>query len=169
MSSNEMGATLGAMYRDHHRWLLGWLHKRLGNAFDAADLAQDTFMRILLKNDDFRVKEPRALLTTIAQGIVANLRRRQEIERSYLDALALMPEAHAPSPESRMIILETLVALDRMLSVLPALTKEAFLLSQLEGLRQIEIAERLNISVPTVKRHVARALEQCCFWEEATA
>ncbi|MGV8294512.1 sigma factor, partial [Pseudomonas aeruginosa] len=35
------------LYGDHHGWLRGWLRKRLGNAFDAADLAHDTYVRIL--------------------------------------------------------------------------------------------------------------------------
>lgn len=35
------------LYEDHHRWLSGWLRRRLGDSRDAADLAQDTFLRIL--------------------------------------------------------------------------------------------------------------------------
>ena len=31
------------LYEGHHGWLRNWLRKRLGNSFDAADLAQDTF------------------------------------------------------------------------------------------------------------------------------
>ena len=32
-------AHVHALYRGHHGWLLGWLRGRLGNSFDAADLA----------------------------------------------------------------------------------------------------------------------------------
>ena len=35
------------LYAEHHGWLRGWLRGRLGNAFDAADLAHDTYLRIL--------------------------------------------------------------------------------------------------------------------------
>ena len=35
------------LYASHHGWLRNWLRKRLGNTFDAADLAQDTFIRII--------------------------------------------------------------------------------------------------------------------------
>ncbi|WP_276204144.1 sigma factor, partial [Delftia tsuruhatensis] len=38
---------VATLYSDHHGWLLGWLRKRLGNAFDAADLTQDTYVRLL--------------------------------------------------------------------------------------------------------------------------
>jgi hypothetical protein len=36
-----------SLYAEHHGWLHGWLRKKLGNAGDAADLAHDTYLRIL--------------------------------------------------------------------------------------------------------------------------
>ncbi|MDZ4357508.1 MAG: sigma factor, partial [Variovorax sp.] len=38
------------LYGDHHGWLQGWLRRRLGSACDAADLAHDVFMRLLVLN-----------------------------------------------------------------------------------------------------------------------
>ncbi|MCP2821025.1 RNA polymerase subunit sigma-24, partial [Salmonella enterica subsp. enterica serovar Typhimurium] len=29
------------LYRGHHGWLQGWLRRKLGDAMDAADIAQD--------------------------------------------------------------------------------------------------------------------------------
>lgn len=151
------------LYVDHHGWLQGWLRRRLGDSFVAADLAHDTFVRILAKDVPPAIREPRALLTTIAQGLVSNMHRHHRIEQAYLEALAQLPEAQVPSPETQAILLETLVEIDRLLDGLPGLVRQAFLLSQLDGLRQSEIASRLGLSVPTVKRHIARALAQCCF------
>jgi RNA polymerase sigma-70 factor (ECF subfamily) len=154
---------IATLYVDHHGWLQGWLRRRLGDSFVAADLAHDTFVRILAKDVPPAIREPRALLTTIAQGLLSNMHRHRRIEQAYLDALALLPEAQVPSPETQAILLETLVEIDRLLDGLPGPVRQAFLLSQLDGLRQSEIARRLGLSVPTVKRHIARALAQCCF------
>ncbi|MEG1051192.1 MAG: RNA polymerase subunit sigma, partial [Janthinobacterium sp.] len=33
---------IAMLYRQHHGWLRGWLQRKVGNAFDAADLAQAT-------------------------------------------------------------------------------------------------------------------------------
>lgn len=154
---------LHLLYSDHHGWLHGWLRRKLGSSFDAADLAHDTFLRLLTREIPDTIRDPRALLTTVAQGIVANFYRRRDIEKAYLDALAVLPPELALSPETLAIMLETLIEIDRLLDGLPVITRKAFLLAQLDGLGQAEIAERLGISVPTVKRHVAKALAQCCF------
>ena len=34
------GHNVAALYSEHHRWLQSWIKRKLGNAFDAADLAQ---------------------------------------------------------------------------------------------------------------------------------
>jgi RNA polymerase sigma-70 factor (ECF subfamily) len=148
-----------ALYSDHHRWLQGWLARRLGNAWDAADLAQDTFLRVLGR--PVAGAEPRALLTHIAKGLVVDRWRRQEVERAYLETIAHWPEALVPSPESRLLILETLCRLEAMLQALPALTRQAFLMSQLDGLTYGAIAEQLGVSLITVKRHMRTAFIAC--------
>ena len=150
-----------SIYDAHHGWLECWLRKRLGNASDAADIAQDTFVRVLAR--EVAIREPRAMLTTIAQGMVANFYRRRDIELAYEQALAAWPEQHAMSPETRAIMLEMLVEIDALLNSLPALVREAFLLSQLDGMGQADIAARLGISLATVKRHIAKAMLHCCF------
>lgn len=151
------------LYVDHHGWLLGWLRRRLGDAFLAADLSHDTFVRVLAKDELPAIREPGALLTTIANGLVLNWRRHQRIEQAFLETLALLPEPLALSPEAKAILLERLTGIDRALDDLPSRVRQAFLMSQLDGLRQEEIAQRLGLSVPTVRRYVVRALAQCCF------
>ncbi|MGS1009912.1 sigma-70 family RNA polymerase sigma factor [Achromobacter anxifer] len=151
------------LYVEHGGWLRGWLRRKLGDASTAADLAHDTFVRVLSKDSLPEMREPRALLTTIAHGLVLNLRRRQRIEQAYLEALALLPEPQMPSPETQAILFETLLEIDRLLDALPRLVRQAFLLSQIDGKRQGEIAAELGISIPTVKRYIARALAHCCF------
>lgn len=152
---------IGALYSDHHGWLQGWLRRRLGNAGDAADLAQDTFMRVLSKHEAPDVLAPRAYLSTIARGLVADFFRRQDLERTYLDTLAALPEQHTPSPEARALILEALTAIDAILDGMKPAMRQAFLLSQLEGLTYPAIAERLGVSLRTVNTYMADAIAHC--------
>ncbi|MDR5172093.1 sigma-70 family RNA polymerase sigma factor [Methylobacillus flagellatus] len=152
-----------ALYANHHSWLNHWLRMKMGNQSDAADLAQDTFLRVLLSGDVDKLHEPRAFLTTVASGLVSNFYRRKKLEQAYIDALLHLPEAEVPSPEAKAIMLETLVEIDGLLDGLPYKVRKAFLLSQLDGMSQADIAGELGVSISTVKRYIVQAVEQCCF------
>jgi len=150
------------LYTGHHRWLFAWLRSRLGCQEQAADLAHDTFVRILNTGAGaIRLREPRAYLATIARGLVVDLWRRRDLERAYLEALALMPEAEAPSAEHQLLVLEALQRVDAALQGLPPAVREVFLLSQVDGLSYPEIAERTGVAVITVKRYMQRAFLAC--------
>lgn len=87
--------------------------------------------------------------------------RRREVERAYLEAIAQLPEPLAPSPETRLLILEALVRIETMLRGMPAKTREIFLLSQLDGQSYPQIAEQLGTSLVTVKRHMRAGFVAC--------
>jgi RNA polymerase sigma-70 factor (ECF subfamily) len=144
--------------------LLGWLRRKIGCTDKAADLAHDTFVRVLAgQTTPEDIVEPRAFLVTIAHRVLLNHRRREKIEHAYLEALASIPERWEPSPEDRAILLETLLELDRLLDGLKDAVRRAFLMTQLDGLPHAQVAAELGISIPTVKRYVAKALQQCYF------
>ncbi|TLX52809.1 RNA polymerase subunit sigma [Stutzerimonas nosocomialis] len=160
---------LHRFYSDHHGWLQGWLRRHLGCSHHAADLAQDTFVRILARDQDIAsIREPRAYLHTIAKGLLANHWRRRQIELAYLEALALQPEQRAPSPETRALIVETLLEVDAMLARLPDRVRRAFLMSQLQGLTYAAIGEALGVSERMVKKYMAQAMLHCLALQDAS-
>ncbi|PUA29536.1 MAG: RNA polymerase subunit sigma [Cellvibrio sp. 79] len=156
------------LYRDHQPWLKLWLQRRLGCSHNAADLAQDTFVRLLAKPEQESLNNPRAYLRTIAHGLLVNWFRRKDLERAYLEALAALPEEEAPSPELRYQLLEMLEAVDQMLHQLPTPVRRAFLLAQIEGLKYEEIANQMEIALITVKRYMKQAFVQCLTLELTT-
>lgn len=154
------------LYHDNRGWLEQWLSRRVGSAWDAADLSQDTFIRVLASPQPVaELQEPRAYLKTIGKRLLVNYYKRRSLEQAYLETLAQLPEHCAPSPEQRWQVLERLHALDELLDGLPVAVRRAFLLSQLEGLGYREIAERLAVSERTVKRYMAQAYEHCLLVE----
>lgn len=162
--AHATGCLYERLYRDHHAWLAGWLSGRLGCSQDAADLAHDTFLRLLGRRSEGSgrpLREPRAYLRSVAGGLLVDHYRRRSLERAYLEALAALPEPVAVSPEEREIILETLDRIDAMLDRLPEAVRRAFLLSQLHGRGYAEVAAELGVSVRTVKRYMQRAFTQC--------
>lgn len=158
------------LYREHHGWLATWLRGKLGSSFDAADLAHDTFVRLMAgRRRQEAGAEPRALLTHIAKGLVADHWRRRAVEDAYLAAVAQLPAAEAPSPEARALILETLHAIDAALRSLSARTREAFLMSQFDGMGYDDIARAQRVSLSTVKRRMQAAFAACLIAYQADA
>jgi len=154
-------ADIEQLYGDHHGWLKGWLRNRIGNSADAADLAQDTFVRVLSLRQLPALREPRHYLVTIARGLLIDKARRRVLEQAYLDALAARPEPVQISPETHHQIIEALLAIDELLDGLGVRTRQIFLMVQLDGLSYVEVGKRLGLSVTTVKNHLAKALMQC--------
>ncbi|MGY2409789.1 sigma-70 family RNA polymerase sigma factor [Pseudomonas pergaminensis] len=161
MSPSSHTAAVQNIYEQHHSWLHGWLKGKLHNACDAADVAHDTFVRILGGRHAAQIVEPRDYLATIARGLVIDRYRRHAIEQAYKQTLAERPEAIAISEEDKAIIIETLVAVDKALSALGERARRIFILSQIEGLTYQQIADQLQVSLTTVKKHMIRALTEC--------
>ena len=61
-------------------------------------------------------------------------------------------------------LLQTLFELDAMLAALGANVREAFLLSQVDGMPYKRIAAQLGVSEVTVRRYIAKAAEHCMIY-----
>jgi len=153
---------VGGLHCSHHGWLVKWLRGRVGNSADAADLAQEVFLRLLRKPDVQALHAPRAYLATVGNRLAMNLHRRRSLEAAYLDALAALPREWSPSPEAQHVVRQTLLELDTLLESLGKNVKRAFLLAQFEGMTYAAIAREIGVTPRTVVTYVARAMAHCC-------
>lgn len=155
---------LHALYRDHHDWLFRWLRRRLGGVADAADLAHDTFVRIIGSRDLLLgIREPRAYLTTTAQRLLLDRSRRRMIEQAYLDELerlaGIIPSY--PSPDDILMALQALEQIDRALDGAPPRAREAFLRHYLDEQTHASIAAAFGVSKRMVQKYLVQALLHC--------
>lgn len=153
---------VGSLYDQHVDWLRAWLRRRTECPHRAADLAQDTFCRLIEKSPEPRIETPRTFLATIARRLLVDDVRRRDVERAILDAQALHgANGEEITPERIVEAAQFLDMILRVLERLPVQARETFLLRRIEGLGQSDIAERLGISISTVKRHIAAAYSAC--------
>ncbi len=140
---------------------MAWLRRNIACPQRAEDLSQDTFVRLLGRDELNTPRQPRAFLVAIAKGLLFDHFRRAALEQAYLSELMLIPEGEQPSPEEQHLILEDLRAIDHLLGKLSSKARAAFLYSRLDGLGHAEIAEKLGVSVPRVRQYLAQGIRQC--------
>ncbi|RKG34473.1 sigma-70 family RNA polymerase sigma factor [Acinetobacter guerrae] len=161
LTKQQVNQHIDGLYREHKSWLYAWLCKKMSNHCDAADLTQDTFVKIMSRYADYYYYEPRALLTTIAKSLMFNLYRRKKIEQAYLSVLAEQQLEYSISLEEHLLVIETLCELCDLIEDLPDRQKKVFILAQLEGLSYAQIAQQLDISISTIKRDLTHAMAAC--------
>lgn len=152
---------LSELFMQHHAWLCLRVRRLLDSTQSAEDIASETFLQLLASPNVVPIRDPRALLTTIAQRLVYEHWRRRDQQRDYLEGLSREDAVPGESVESHAATLQTLDRLDRRLDRLPAKIKSTFVLSRRGGLTYPEIAAHLGISQRSVSDYMDQA-ETCC-------
>jgi len=154
-------ASLFHQYREElTRRLIGMVKSRE----TAADLVQDTYLRLLRLGDQHVVEQPRALLHKIATNLAIDHLRKEKLSVQGIDCLdtAMAVPCHAPSPERELLGKQRFRLFLQAIERLPFRTREAFLLCRVYGYSYQEIARRMNISESGVEKLLMRALDRSC-------
>lgn len=132
----------------------------------AADIVQDSFLRLAqrLEQQDEEVQDKKAYLYKTANNLVLDHIRHQrrwqmdsvDDEESEL-TLEKLTDGGA-RPDQALISQQELARLAALLASLPERSQQIFRLHRLENLTQAEIAQRLNVSLSTVEKHLAAVL-----------
>lgn len=160
----------GRLVERHHQRALHLAFRLTGDPEMSRDIAQESFLRILKAAPRY---EPRARFTTFLYTVVRNLvveisrqpRRRRELSASELPPGTGTGEAGVTSrePETPDVALERKElrqTLRDALASLPAELREAFVLTEIEGLRYAEVAEICNCPEGTVASRKHHAVER---------
>lgn len=150
------------LYRRHGREIRLYLARRLNCAETAADLAQETFVRLMRSRVSAPIQDPRAYLYRIAANLVTDHVRgeRQGPSLQPDTHLAWLPDA-GPGPERTLLGRDAVRRLERAVDDLPPRRREIFRLHKFEGLSYGEIADRLGIAKNTVMVQMMKALAHC--------
>lgn len=149
---------LKLLFQKHAHEIQQFLQKRGHGPDVAADLTQDTFLRILSsapQKDD----NPRAWLHRVARNLSVDLYRRQQIV-----TIEEMPEEEfyaiadpLSGPERTFGARQDLQILNDALHELPLQTQQAFRLYRLGEMTINDVAEELDISISHCWKLIQRA------------
>ncbi len=125
---------------------------------DAKDLVQQLFTIVSSRLDEIEVGREAGFVIQTALRLAANARRARARSREILgdeDAIEGQADA-APDPAEHAEAMEARAILDRFLSRQPEAARAAFILRELDGLSELEIADRLGTPRGTVASRIRR-------------
>ena len=155
-------AAFGALVDRHADRLHDTLTKLLGDRHDAADAAQEAFVKAWRKLDTFRAESSfRTWLTRIALNAAAS-RRRTAARRGTRTGLPEAPavDPRAAAPDAAALSDERAGAVRAALAGLAEEFRAVVVLKEFDGLAYEEIAEVVGVPVGTVRSRLHRGREQ---------
>lgn len=162
---------MGIDFQEKGRWLARnvlpyepALRVRLRRMFlygmEVDDIIQEMYARIVSQPALETIRYPRQYAFQTATAIVIDHMRRSRVVSIHAAGSLEQLEISAPdaSPEQQVEFREDIAAVAGLLAHLPERTREVLILRRVEGLSQQETANRLNISVKTVEKHMAQGV-----------
>lgn len=152
-----------AFVREHQAELLNFFRGRVTHTQDAADLAQESWSRLMRYRHGQSAGSLRKLLFAIARNVLNNhwrWRALRQIEEPT-DFARLEVASAAPGVERQWQAQRYLDTLEATVAALPPKCRTVFVLSRVEGLSNAQVAQRCGISVKMVEKHLAKAILRC--------
>lgn len=153
-----------SLFQQYYGELLRFLTAKLGCREQAADVVQDTFLRMRGVNDLAAVAQPRAFLYKTALNLTVDLFRRRRIRSEWTAPLDITTEecpSATPRQDDEVEAKQRVRLLHDAIAELPPKCRQVFLLHKFMDYSHSEIAGRLGISKNMVEKHVMKAMAHC--------
>ena len=168
MASNK-DSFLAKLVAQHGTSLEKFLARKLDSPEDAAEVAQDAFLRLHRMEEPEKLDNARAFLFQVASNLAIDQLRRRTLHFRFLNSEKNMVSGGEPvdinaiaaSPEQIISAREKLAAIYQAVDELPFNVKQAFLLHRKSGLSYNDIARQMDVSVSSVEKYILQALKHC--------
>jgi RNA polymerase sigma-70 factor (ECF subfamily) len=152
------------LFADHGGALRTFFLRRIRAKADAADLAQEVYVRMLRISDQDAIRNPVHYLFTVAHNLVkehAAIERRQASRIDIDEAPAHEQLETLPAFDGDLDAAQRILRLGTVLQQLRPKCRAAVELRFTHDLSYREIAMRLGVSPQMAKKYVAQGLSHC--------
>jgi RNA polymerase sigma-70 factor (ECF subfamily) len=151
--------TAEGVFHAHAPRVYGLARRMLGNTADAEDVTQEVLLQVVRKLDTFRGESSLATwLHRVTVNAALDHRRRQARRpQPHPDASLDYIAPSGDGPDDQALRGELRQRLDGAVARLPASYRDVFVLAGVEELGNVEIGQRLGLSLAAVKGRLRRA------------
>jgi len=152
------------LFAEHRRALQQYFQRRIRTKSDAADLAQEVYVRMLRVRDAESIRDPQRYLYSVASNLLkehALQDRRQAASLEFNDGDVQEQLGELPSLDGAVDGEDEANQLRAALDQLPARWRMALILQYRYELTYEEIGDRLGVSSNMVKKYLAQGLGHC--------
>lgn len=152
------------LFAEHGGALQAFFRNRLRSKMDAADLAQEVYLRMLRRSDQEAIRDPVLYLYTVANNLVkehAVLERRRAAGVDIEEVESEEQLEVLPAFEGDVDTAQRIARLRVVLQQLRPKCQAAVILRFTHGLSYREVAVRLGISPQMARKYVEQALLHC--------
>jgi len=148
------------IYERYCKRLYGFVLRYIKQDADAEEIVQEVFIKVWESRHKIDVYSSfESFLFTVAYNATMSLFRKRVSEKKYVEHLKSMQQpGNAPGIIDEIQFQELNQKVQTLLNQLTPRQEEIFRLSREEGLTHEEIAKKLDISLNTVKKHMANTL-----------
>jgi RNA polymerase sigma factor (sigma-70 family) len=153
------------LFTEHAGALQQFFRRRLRRQWEAPDLTQEVYTRMLRVNDYESIENPEAYLFTVATNLLrerAVIEQKRITESVHLVSPEAMPALTLEPPSAEDIDRDARLArLREAVADLPPKLQAVLVWTFEEGATQEEIGRRLGVSRRMARKHLAAAMEHC--------
>jgi RNA polymerase sigma-70 factor (family 1) len=154
---NGHKAAFDALYTRYWKKVYNSAYKRVKDEEIAKDVAQDVFIQLWTRQSKLPIINVGAYLEVAARNSVFKQMEKAS-KYSSLSEIIIEPESNSGHADTMMLHAEFLKAFQELLISLPPQQQLIFKLKFNEGLSSQQIAEKLELSIKTVRNQMGRAL-----------
>lgn len=152
------------LFAEHRSGLHAFFRRRIRTQADAADLAQEVYLRMLRVSNQENIRDPVLYLYTVANNLVkehAMLERRRASGVDIDEVTSHEQLEVLPALEGELDAAARAARLRGVLKQLRPKCQAAVLLRFAHGLSYREVAVRLGVSPQMARKYVVQALSHC--------
>jgi RNA polymerase sigma-70 factor (ECF subfamily) len=156
------------MFHSHYKRLCVYAESIIGNSFEAEEIVCNMFVRLWEKRGQLQIQ------TSVESYIVASIHhdslnylKHVKVEEKYYEMAQyqlthtdLLSPSGSETPLTDMLTKELGDHIESAIRSLPPQCREVFVLHKMEGLTYEEVAQKLGVSINTVRTQITRAMKK---------